>query len=86
MAEQIKEVIKQEYVKCLHKTAYFMKKYCMIQHPIKGKIPFELYDFQEKSVNEFHQNRFNVILKAQTIRYFHIDAGYGLLDDDISPR
>ena len=50
MAEQIKEVIKQEYTKCAQDPAYFMKKYCMIQHPIRGKIPFELYDFQEKSV------------------------------------
>ena len=46
MAEQIKEVIKQEYVKCAQDPAYFMKKYCMIQHPIKGKIPFELYDYE----------------------------------------
>ena len=49
MAEQIKEVIKQEYVKCAQDPAYFMKKYCMIQHPIQGKIPFDLYDFQEKT-------------------------------------
>ena len=50
MAEQIKEVIKQEYTKCAQDPAYFMKKYCMIQHPIQGKIPFDLYDFQEKTI------------------------------------
>ena len=66
--------------------AYFMKKYCMIQHPIKGKIPFDLYDFQEKSVNEFKDNRFNIILKAQTIRYFNSNGRVCFVDDDISPR
>ena len=37
---QLKDVIKQEYVKCAADPIYFLKKYCMIQHPIKGKIPF----------------------------------------------
>ena len=78
MAEQIKEVIKKEYIKCAQDPAYFMKKYCMIQHPIRGKIPFELYDFQEKSVNEFHQHRFNVILKARQLGISTLTAGYSL--------
>ena len=78
MAEQLKYVIKQQYVKCAQDPAYFMKKYCMIQHPIRGKIPFELYDFQEKSVNEFHQNRFNVILKARQLGISTLTAGYSL--------
>ena len=78
MAEQIKEVIKQQYIKCATDPAYFMKKYCMIQHPIQGKIPFELYDFQEKSVNEFKDNRFNIILKARQLGISTLTAGYAL--------
>jgi len=78
MAEQIKEVIKQEYIKCAQDPAYFMKKYCMIQHPIRGKIPFELYDFQEKSVHEFKDNRFNIILKARQLGISTLTAGYAL--------
>ncbi len=38
----LKDVIKQEYVKCADDPAYFMIKFCTIQHPIKGKIPFDL--------------------------------------------
>ena len=53
MAQPIKEVIKKEYVKCASDPVYFLKKYCFIQHPIKGKIPFHLYDFQEKTVSDF---------------------------------
>ena len=78
MAEQIKEVIKQEYVKCAQDPAYFMKKYCMIQHPIRGKIPFELYDFQDKVVGEFTKERFNVILKARQLGISTLTAGYSL--------
>ena len=78
MAEPIKEVIKQEYIKCATNPAYFMKKYCMIQHPIRGKIPFELYDFQEKSVHEFKDNRFNIILKARQLGISTLTAGYAL--------
>jgi len=78
MAEQIKDVIKQEYIKCVQDPAYFMKKYCMIQHPIRGKIPFSLYDFQENTVSEFQEERFNVILKARQLGISTLTAGYSL--------
>ena len=38
----LKQIIKQEYVKCAKDPVYFMKKYCVIQHPIRGKISFAL--------------------------------------------
>ena len=78
MAEQIKEVIKKQYIQCAQDPAYFMKKYCMIQHPIRGKIPFELYDFQEKTVREFKDNRFNIILKSRQLGISTLSAGYSL--------
>ena len=78
MAEQLKEVIKQEYIKCAQDPVYFLKKYCMIQHPIKGKIPFTLYPFQEETVNDFKDNRFNIILKARQLGISTLTAGYSL--------
>jgi len=78
MAEQLKEVIKQQYIECAQDPAYFMKKYCMIQHPIKGKIPFDLYDFQEKTIEEFQTERMNVILKARQLGISTLTAGYAL--------
>ena len=44
--KNFKDVIRKEYVKCAQDPVYFLKKYSFIQHPIKGKIPFHLYDFQ----------------------------------------
>ena len=78
MATQIKEVIKTEYIKCAKDPVYFLKKYCMIQHPMKGKIPFALYDFQEKTVQQFADKRFNVILKARQLGISTLTAGYSL--------
>ena len=57
---------------------YFLKKYCMIQHPIKGKIPFSLYPFQETTINEFKDNRFNIILKARQLGISTLTVGYSL--------
>ena len=47
--KQIKQTIKEEYVKCAFDPAYFMREYCYIQHPIRGKIKFDLY-YSEQSV------------------------------------
>ena len=74
----IKEVIKEQYIRCAKDPAFFLKTFCMIQHPIKGKIPFDLYDFQEKTINEFEQNRMNIILKARQLGISTLTAGYSL--------
>ena len=78
MAEPIKDVIKQEYIKCAKNPSYFMRKYCMIQHPIRGKIPFDLYEFQDKIVGELAKERFNIILKARQLGISTLTAGYSL--------
>ena len=75
---QLKQVIKEEYVKCAADPVYFLKKYCYIQHPMKGKIPFHLYDFQEKTVSDFVQHRLNIILKARQLGISTLTAGYSL--------
>ena len=45
MSQNIKKIIAQEYIKCAKDPAYFMKKYCHIQHPTRGRILFNLYPF-----------------------------------------
>ncbi len=76
--KNIKEVIKKEYLKCAQDPAYFLKKYAVIQHPIQGKIPFSLYDFQEKMVRDFNEHNYNVILKARQLGISTLTAGYAL--------
>ena len=78
MSQDIKyrEIIKQEYKKCFQDPVYFMKKYCVIQHPTRGKIPFHLYPFQEDCMNDFKDNRFNIILKSRQLGLSTLSAGY----------
>jgi len=49
-----------EFVKCQQDPVYFAKNYVQIVTLDKGLQPFKLYDFQEKLVNRFHENRFNI--------------------------
>ena len=78
MSTDYKELIKREYLKCAVDPVYFIKKYCVIQHPVKGKIPFILYPFQEDVVRDFVANRFNVILKARQLGLSTLTAAYSL--------
>ena len=46
---------------------YFCKNYCMIQHPTKGSMKFEMYKYQEGLVATYHDNRFAIaMLPRQT--------------------
>ena len=67
MAEPIKEVIKKQYIQCAQDPAYFMKKYCMIQHPTRGRIQFNLFPVQEKVLNLLNKNNRNIILKSRQL-------------------
>ena len=78
MDKNIKTAIKREYLKCVENPAYFMKKYCTIQHPMRGKIKFDLYDFQESMLGEFTSNRYNIILKSRQLGISTLSAGYSL--------
>ena len=49
-----------EYLKCAEEPIYFIKNYMKIVHVDRGLVPFELWPFQEKMVNTFHDNRFTV--------------------------
>jgi hypothetical protein len=76
--KSLKEIIAEEYKKCAVDPIHFMKKYCMIQHPVRGKIPFHLFPFQEKTLTQFAGNRFNIVLKSRQTGISTLSAGYAL--------
>ena len=79
MAQQnINKIIKQEYLKCAKDPVYFMKKYCMIQHPTRGRIKFNLYPFQEKVLTLMRDNPYSIILKSRQLGISTLSAGYSL--------
>lgn len=53
----------QEIVKCRRSFPYFCKNYVQIYHPLRGMVPFKLYDFQERTVDQYNVNRFIIIRK-----------------------
>ena len=49
-----------EFVKCKNDPVYFAKSYVQIVTLDYGLQPFKPYDFQEKLIKNFHNNRFNI--------------------------
>ena len=78
MAKDLKQIVQEEYLKCAKDPVHFMRKYCKIQHPTRGKINFDLYPFQEKALTEFKDHDYNVILKSRQLGISTLTAGYTL--------
>jgi len=76
--QDLRKIIQQEYVKCAADPVHFMKKYCFIQHPQRGRIPFHLYPFQEKVLHLFRDNPYSVVLKSRQLGISTLGAGYSL--------
>ena len=68
----------EEIRKCSEDPVYFIRTYINIEHPIKGIIPFDLYRFQERIVNEVLNSRFNIIRKFRQAGITTICAAYSL--------
>ena len=50
----------EEYIKCREDPVYFAQNYVQIVTLDHGLQPFKTYDFQEKLIKNFHENRFNI--------------------------
>ena len=74
----IKKVIRQEYLKCAADPVHFMKKYCFIQHPQRGRIQFSLFPFQEKMLSLYRDNPYSIVLKSRQLGISTLSAGYSL--------
>ena len=49
-----------EFMACKQDPVYFAQKHVKIVTLDEGLMPFEPYDFQQKLINNFHDNRFNI--------------------------
>ena len=49
-----------EFLKCKEDPVYFARKYIKIVSLDEGLVPFDMYPFQEKLIQNFHDNRFNI--------------------------
>ena len=57
----------QELARCTVDPKYFIKNFCYIQHPVKGRLKFELYGYQNRLVDVYHNYRYSIaMLPRQT--------------------
>lgn len=66
----------QEIIRCGRDPLYFINNYIKIQHPTKGKLPFQTWPFQDDCVRSFQENRHNVVLKARQLGLSTISSAY----------
>jgi len=71
--EQIEEIRK-----CAREPIYFIKNYLEIQHPVKGRLPFNLYPFQEEVINNLCDHRYNIVLKSRQLGLSTVMSAYCL--------
>ena len=50
----------EEFMRCAADPVYFAKTYMKIVSLDEGLVQFQPYDFQEKLIRNFHENRFNI--------------------------
>ena len=74
----LKQAIKQNYLRCAKEPSYFINQFCTIQHPQRGKIKFKLYPFQYEVLDEYQNNDYNVILKSRQLGISTLSAAYSL--------
>lgn len=77
--EQYTEKQIEDLVSCLNPDTgpfYFLRNFFYIQHPVKGKIKFEPFDYQVRLVKSYHYHRFNINLMPRQSGKTTCAAGY----------
>lgn len=68
----------QEFISCQRDFVYFVTNYVQIIHPIKGLIPFELYDYQKRLISEYETHRYVAVIKFRQGGFSTLTVLYGL--------
>ena len=68
----------QELQRCKEDPIHFIKNYIYIQHPVRGRIPLELYPFQEDCISDFLEYKYNIVVKSRQLGLSTITSAYCL--------
>ena len=55
---------------------HFLDNFFYIQHPVKGKLRYEAFEYQRRLIDSYHQHRFNVNLLPRQTGKTTTAAGY----------
>ena len=50
----------EEFARCAADPQYFIRNHVWIQHPTKGKVKFDLFDYQEELIDVYHNHRYSI--------------------------
>lgn len=67
-----------EVAKCAASPIYFLTTYAYILDPVKGKIPFTLFKYQQDTIISFISHLYNIILKSRQMGMSWLVAGFSL--------
>lgn len=88
LAELEKLWYELEFRKCAADPEYFIKTYIWIEseRDPRGKEPFGLWDYQEKALDAYMQDRFVIILKARQLGFTTLAMAYAMWHCLFKPR
>ncbi len=74
--ERYTDVQIAEIVKSATDPVYFIQEYMWVQHPTKGRVRFQLYDYQVELIKCYHENRYSINMLGRQMGKSTCAAGY----------
>jgi len=68
----------EEIIKCSQDPVYFIRNYVKIVNVDHGLVPFDMWNFQEDMVRDFHENRFVIAKMPRQVGKTTTTVGYML--------
>ena len=66
----------EELVKCADDPVYFLTTHAYIQHPTKGRVKFDLFDYQIDLLKCYHENRYSINMLGRQMGKSTCAGGY----------
>ena len=66
----------EELAKCAMEPQYFITEYVWIQHPTKGRMKFDLFDYQRELLNAYHDHKYSIALISRQMGKSTAAAAY----------
>jgi len=73
-----KQDLLEEFKRCKEDPIYFISEYIKVTHPVRGLVPFNLYPFQHRIIENLEEHRFNILRKFRQAGCTTIAASYAL--------
>ena len=75
---KINPTVRAVVKRCQKSPSFFIENFCKIQHPTAGILPFNLFDYQKKSIKAFRKKRYNIYRKCRQCGISTLTGAYGL--------